>query len=215
MSLTLNNKYSVNLLPSRDIVPMTKFSDRTWLVSTSEAKEHLRVSFSDDDTYILRLTQAAQMFCETYTGQVFTPMTYTLFSDDWEGTMIIPNVSSIDSINSIKYWDDATPSVQQTWSATEYGLAKDIDRSRIYVKDTYSYPNLRNGLSNVEVEFDCEAPWERNSSDSGLDMLAKQAILITIADMYENRQSVVVGRIASSIPRTAEYLLDSMRIQRI
>ena len=46
-------------------------------------------------------------------------------------------------------------------------------------------------------------------------MVAKQACLITIADMYENRQSVIVGRIASKIPKTAQYLLDTMKIQTL
>jgi hypothetical protein len=31
--------------------------------------------------------------------------------------------------------------------------------------------------------------------------------------MYENRQSVIVGRIASTIPRTAQYLLDTLKVQ--
>jgi len=33
--------------------------------------------------------------------------------------------------------------------------------------------------------------------------------------MYENRQSVIVGRIASSIPRTAQFLLDTLKIQTL
>jgi hypothetical protein len=33
--------------------------------------------------------------------------------------------------------------------------------------------------------------------------------------MYENRQSVVVGRIASRIPKTAEYLMNTLKVQTL
>ena len=56
--------------------------------------------------------------------------------------------------------------------------------------------------------------WSANTL-TALSEVATQAVLITIADMYENRQSVIVGRIASSIPKTAQYLLDTLKIQTI
>jgi hypothetical protein len=33
--------------------------------------------------------------------------------------------------------------------------------------------------------------------------------------MYENRQSVIVGKIVSTIPKTAEYLMNPYKIQTL
>ena len=42
-----------------------------------------------------------------------------------------------------------------------------------------------------------------------------QAIKIMVSDMYENRQSVIVGKIVSEIPKTAEYLMQPYKIQTL
>ena len=206
--------YGHHHLPQRGIQPQTPTGDRTWLVSLDEAKEHLRVGHSDDDTYITRLTKAAQLVCESKCGQVFSECSFFMHCDNWEQTREIPEISGVNTITHIKYWDNADPSVQQTWSASNYSLAKGSQRSRIFLSPSSSYPSLRPGLENIEISFAARPTWDISASTS-LSEVAMQATLITIADMYENRQSVVVGRIASKIPKTAQYLLDSLKIQTL
>ena len=210
----ISSPFDFNHLPQRGLVKDTTAASRTWLVSLAEAKEHLRVGHTDDDTYITRLTQAAQLVCESLCGTDFTPMTYYLTCDTWEQTIEIPEVSPVRSIDHIKYYDTATPSVQQTWSAADYYLDNGSQRSRITLVDGAGYPQLRSGTGSIEVKFITKASWNLVST-TALSAVAVQAILITIADMYENRQSVIVGRIASSIPKTAEYLLNTMKIQTL
>ena len=208
----LYNQFNYNNLPARDIVPAGTRS--SWLVDLDSAKVHLRIGHTDADTYITRLTKAAQLFCENYAGQVFTDTDFIMTCDTWEQTKEIPNVSCIEGITHIKYMDDATPSAQQTWASSNYYLVKGIARQRIALSEDTDYPSIRNGIGNIEVKLEATPVWN-TAATTGLSQVAEQAVLITIADMYENRQSVVVGRIASRIPKTAEYLLDSIRIQRI
>ena len=200
--------------PQRGIIPMTTSASRTWLVSAADAKEHLSIGHTDDDTYITRLTKAAQLVCEKLTGMVFTPCDFIMECDNWDQTKEIPEVSLIKTISYIKYWDDADPSAQQTWPIQHYELSYFSQRSRIALVAGSSYPNLRDGIGNIEIKFGAKPNWSGNTL-TALSEVATQAVLITIADMYENRQSVIVGRIASSIPKTAQYLLDTLKIQTL
>tara|TARA_R110000851_G_scaffold30062_3_gene82172 strand:+ start:3023 stop:3655 length:633 start_codon:yes stop_codon:yes gene_type:complete len=201
-------------LPQRGILPLTPSSERVWMVDLASAKEHLRIGHNDDDTYITRLCKAAQLVCENYCGSSFSVMEWNFTCDTWEQTMEIPEVSGIRLITSIQYMDNADPSVQQTWAASNYLLENISQRSRIILVDGKSYPSLRNGVGNIKILLVGQPVWNV-AFTTDLNEVAFQAVLITIADMYENRQSVVVGRIASKIPKTAQYLLDTLRIQTL
>ena len=201
-------------MPQRGIIPMTTSDSRNWLVSLADAKEHLRVGHTDDDAYITRLTKAAQLVCEKLTGSVFSPCDFVMQCDNWEQTKEIPDISVVKSITYIKYMDNANPSAEQTWADTNYYLVNYSQRSRIALVDGSDYPDLRDGIGNIEIRFIAKPLWSVNTL-TALNEIAFQAILITIADMYENRQSVIVGRIASRIPKTAEYLLETLKVQTI
>ena len=41
----------------------------------------------------------------------------------------------------------------------------------------------------------------------------RQAVLLTIGNWYQNRQSVVTGTIATDLPLSSQYLLDQYKIQ--
>ena len=193
---------------------MSTSSGRTWLVSLADAKEHLRIGHSDDDAYIERIIKASQLLCEKLTGTVFTPCDYIMECDTWEQTKEIPEVSGIKLITYIKYMDDSDPSVEVTWSDSNYYHVFYSQRSRIALVDGKDYPNLREGIGNIEIKFTAKPMWSLNTL-TALQELAYQAVLITVADMYENRQSVIVGRIASRIPKTAEYLLAQLKVQTL
>ena len=195
--------------PQRGIVPVMRADERTWLVSLSEAKEHLRVGHTDDDHYITRLTQASQLVCENLTGTDFTPNSYSMYCDTWDQTKKFQMflVSEQLDLLCIRTQMD----FKQSGILPNYYLAPGSQRSRIALVDGSSYPEIYDGIQNITIEINTQATW----GSTALSMVAFQAILITIADMYENRQSVIVGRIASKIPKTAQYLLDTMKIQTL
>ena len=189
---------------------MSLSDERVWLVRLVEAKEHLRVGHNDDDLYITRLIHAAQLVCENLTGSDFTPCNYVYHCDNWFQTKDIPEISNVGQIISIHYKD--TSGNLTLWNPSNYYLANGSQRSRIELYDGKSYPDLYDGIQNINIQFSTIPTWGKTTN---FNQVAFQAVLITISDMYENRQSVIVGRIASSIPRTAQFLLDTLKIQTL
>ena len=51
------------------------------------------------------------------------------------------------------------------------------------------------------------------SSASDVPEIIKQAILLTIGNFYENRNSVIIGRIATELPQNVKWLLDTYKVQ--
>ena len=43
--------------------------------------------------------------------------------------------------------------------------------------------------------------------------IIKQAILLTIGNFYQNRNSVVIGRIATELPMNVKWFLDTYKVQ--
>ena len=181
---------------------------REMIVSLSEAKTHLRILHTDDDTYITSLIKAAQLTAEYYCNTDFTSCNWTYTCDLWNQTQKLPHGQWFKILN-IKYYDDN--GVQQTWAATEYDVDIGTIPNRITLKQNKTYPSLRDGVANITISLVSTGENYNNNYTE----VAKQAVLIMLTDMYENRQSVVVGRIASSIPKTSQYLLDTLKIQTL
>ena len=51
---------------------LTKTTSGTEILTTAEAKTHLRVTHSAEDTYIATLIKVAQQYAEKYCGGSFT-----------------------------------------------------------------------------------------------------------------------------------------------
>jgi hypothetical protein len=59
-------------------------------VSVSEAKEHLRVDISDDDTYIGSLITAARKYCEEYLDRALVSQQLTMRMDTFPYEFELP-----------------------------------------------------------------------------------------------------------------------------
>tara|TARA_R100000655_G_C2991256_1_gene193143 strand:- start:1877 stop:2497 length:621 start_codon:yes stop_codon:yes gene_type:complete len=199
---TWNNLPQIGL--RRDVFDVA----RTTIVSLAEAKAHLRILHSDDDTYITSIINAAQLTAEYYCNNDFTPCQWTFTCDLWNQTMKLPHGQWF-KIQKISYYDDNGS--LQTWASTEYIVDLDTMPNRITLRENKTYPSLRDGVANIFINMTSVG----DEFDNGYTQVAKQAVLIMLTDMYENRQSVVVGRIASSIPKTSQYLLDTLKIQTL
>ncbi len=206
--MSIFNNFSANHLPQRGLTRTTKSGQRPYLVSLDDAKQHLRVAHTDDDAYITNIIEAAQLTAEYQCNVDFTLCQWLFTCDLWNQTISIP-YGQVDKILKIDYWDDQSTSVLQTLPLSQWYLDKGSEPARITMVDPYNYPSLRNGTGNILVTFVTQA------LDLYYQQVAKQAVLIMLTDMYENRQSVIVGRIASTIPRTAQFLLDTIKVQTL
>ena len=93
-------------------------------------------------------------------------------------------------------------------AASNYVADGSIKPARIYFTPDASIPTTFEIPNAVNVTFTLGF-----TAASQVPAPIKQAILLTIGRYYEIRQDVVTGTIATSIPKTVEFLLDPYRIQ--
>lgn len=185
------------------------------IITTAEAKTHLRVDFNDDDSYIDSLILAAQDVIENYCNIKIMNVEITQYCDYWQDTFQLyfspVQNSGKASINYIKYYDDSPTPVLQTWPQTEYIFDKFSAPMRIGLRDIDSpsndYPDIASQLKAIEIQYNVGYT---NIADVPKGL--KQACLILVGQWYENRQEAVVGRSVGRIPMTATYLMNRYRI---
>ena len=156
-------------------------------VTTAEAKSHLRVDISDDDTLIAGLVTAARQYAELYTGQSFIERTYRADLPDFFDDMCLP-FGPVTAISSVKYYDTSSPNALQTWAASNYTLQRD----RVRRNNGVSFPSVGVQYDNVQITY--TAGWLDQSSPRAANIpdTVKQAILLMVGDLYENREANIL-----------------------
>lgn len=179
-------------------------------ISRDDAKEHLRVTHTDDDDYIDALIAAARARLDGITGilgRALIDQTWTLELDEFpaNGEIRIP-LAPLSSITQIDYRD--ADSVSQTLATSVYTTTKRNGVSYVVRKDGQSWPAIDNDPDAVTVTF--VAGYGEAGSDVPPALIA--AMKLHIGHMYENREAVVVGTIASDLPLGYEALVDPFKI---
>lgn len=174
-------------------------------ITTAEAKTHLKVSGSTEDTYIDSIISAARTSVERYLGRALITQTWKAYFDDWDDKMNL-GLAPVASITSVKYYDE-TASLTVLTSTLYY---EDLisEPARIVRKYDSVYPELETQRPNgIVVEF---VAGYGAASDVPGDI--KHAIKLLVADYYDNKGEVVVGTIAVRIPGHIKNLLHSYRL---
>jgi len=180
---------------------------KTQIVSTADLKTHLRITFSDDDTYIDELELAAVRRLEEFTNRFLLETTVTQYGNKFSDLEILfksPVQAGSERVSS--FTDGAW--LLMAISETEFVYA--IEPSRLYIRPTASLPVADDVFEAWKVSYDVGY-----ASVADIPRPLIQAIKIMVADMYENRQSVIVGKIVSEIPKTAQYLMNPYKVQTL
>jgi len=178
----------------------------TPVISTANAKLFLKVDISDDDTLIDSLVTAATQSAQEYTNRFFIDTTITQYGTTFNDLKELYK-SPVSSITHIKYYDD--DNVQQTVAGTVYNVVPAIEPTRVELKVDQSYPSVADRSDAVE----CKYVVGYGAAASDVPQAIIQAVYLTIGHWYQNRQEVVIGRIASQLPMAAKYLLDQYKVQ--
>ena len=186
-------------------------------VTRGEAKSHLGVEHSNDDSMIDSLIEAARQACEVETGRQFCLARWEMRLDAFptSGTQRItvprPPLWTVESIQYINSDGNLT-----TFGPTEYLVDKNSEPGRIKAAFDKSWPEARDEMGAVRVTFLAGyAPYEVGSPTDyahNVPKAIKQAILLTVGDLYMNRENVNIGNIVSDIPGTAKMLLLHHRV---
>ncbi|MDV2503086.1 MAG: head-tail connector protein [bacterium] len=184
-------------------------------ITTDEAKAHLRVDITDDDTLIDSLVNAARLYAEGFTSRALITQTWDLFLDDFPASpgrlrqeaIIVPK-APLQSITTVKYLDTAGD--QQTLAASKYRVDAKSHPGRITPAYGEVWPTTRGVINAVEVRFIAGY----GDAETDVPQQIIQGMLMLIGHLYENREAVIVGTTASNVPQATEYLLWPYRLFR-
>lgn len=190
-------------------------------VSLSEAKAHLKEDLSDNDTLIDRLITTARRMCEAYTGLSFVTqervikMDYFPICDRFKGNEIIVPYGPVQSIDGFTYID-SDGDEQALTENTHFKVDKHSEICRLYpISDNAvsSWPsNAANLPHAIEIEY--TAGYD-DVSYNPLPEEVKQAMLLQIGAMYQNRQDEVVGTtstISTELNWNSKAILDNIKV---
>ena len=178
----------------------------TYPVSLTEAKSHLKVDTTADDTYITSIIKAATQLSEEYTNRYFIDTVTDQTCSDFAQLQTLFK-SKVSAVAHVKYYDNDNS--LQTLSATIYDTQLQYEPSQIQLAENQSFPSITKRNDAVVARYTVGY----GSSASDVPEIIKQAILLTIGNFYQNRNSVVIGRIATELPMNVKWLLDTYKVQ--
>lgn len=171
-------------------------------ITTAQAKEHLRITHSDDDTYIAAITLAASEWCEEFQNKVYVQREVIDYLDAFP-TEIRPRKSPLISVDSIKYYD--TDGNLQTLANTVYDVGTYKEPGRIALAYEQSWPSIRMMINAVTVTY--QAGWVARAN---IPEEIKHAVKLMVGHLYENREAASQVNL-KSIPIGIQSLLSMKR----
>jgi len=167
------------------LAPVRTVAPASTPVSLVEAKAHLRVDHSDDDTLITGLIAAATDHLDGYTGILGRAIITQTWRQDFyrfSPQMRLP-LHPVASVSSVTYYDG--DNVQQTLSENIYELLADGAGPYIARKADQTWPGTKNREAAVAATF--------IAGEATAPAAIKTAILLMVAHLYENREAVAEG----------------------
>jgi uncharacterized phiE125 gp8 family phage protein len=187
------------------------------IVSLIDAKKHLRVDHSDDDSYITGLVAAASTWVDApgWIGRAFGVQVLELatdrFGDCCRAWIDLPFPPVIE-ILSVRYIDP--DGVETTMSPDDYELAF----GKIRPKYGVSWPAVRCQSDAVRIEYRA-GYGTPDASDppvyaNAIPAPVKVAILMLVGQWYQTREPVTLGQTVEHLPFAVEALLSPYRVFR-
>lgn len=172
------------------------------LVTLSEAKNHLKISYSEDDQLIQDCSDFAQAYIQAESGLWLGEQTWRYFLDAFpcDRTITIKK-GPIKSITSIKYLD--ADEDQQTLSASKYVFARDLYRSRIVLRSSESWPDLPCLPQAVEIDIvgGYKVGADTAAGETELPKDLRKALFLLINHYFEYRELVYTGLQLREFPK--------------
>lgn len=185
-----------------------KTAPTTEPVTTAEAKTHMRVSTSDDDTYVGTLITVARKHVENIVGRALINQTWNYYLPCFPydaGYIEIP-IGNLSSVSSIKYTNSSNS--ETTWTASNYIVDTYNTPGRIVLAYNQTWPSfVEKPVNAVNIEFVAGY----GSSAANVPEGIKHAMLLLIEHWFNNRE-MLTDLNMKEIPETVNALLSPYRI---
>ena len=147
-------------------------------ITLAEAKLHLRVDDTAEDSLITALISAARETCEDRIEGTVPVTGWRLTLDAFPDAIKLPR-GPVASVESVKYID--TAGVQQTLSPLDYVV--DTVSSPGYIVPAFgkAWPETRDQINAVEVEY--------TAGSATPPAAIKAWLLLAVGDMYAHREA--------------------------
>ncbi len=177
-------------------------------ITLAEAKAHLRVDEADEDDLVTRLIGAAVAKVEGPRGLGLAIMErqWALSLHTFPRSIVLP-LGPVKAVNTITYVDPA--GAQQTLDPADYHADLKGEPAEIEPAFGKSWPATRNQRGAVTVTFTAGYSDAATVPDD-----LKTALLMTVAHLFENRETVHLGSGVTEIPDTAKAILERYRAGR-
>jgi len=171
-------------------------------LSLEEAKDHLRVTGSEEDSLINNLITAVRNEAENYLNRVLITQVWDLYLDSFPAYSITLNKTPVQSVTSIKYYDGDNS--LQTWAATDYDIDHYSEPANIFPAFGKYFPVSSGRINSVIVRMTC------GYGDSGdVPDAIKSGMLMYLTYLYDNRGDATT----TGIPHAVWNIWNNYRIR--
>jgi uncharacterized phiE125 gp8 family phage protein len=168
----------------------------------AEVKSYLKIDDSNEDSMLNTLIKGARMVAESYLNQGLITQTVTEKLDRLGNPTIYLSVSPVLAVSSFQYANSENTTA--TFAATDYVVDTFSKPARLNLGYGKTWPTLYGNINDVTITYTVGYGTE----SSAVPFQIRQAILLMVADTYENRQDYV-----KRLPTASQYLLDQYRVQ--
>ncbi len=183
-------------------------------VTLPEAKAQLYVTDTADDMLITSKIKAARWLVEKYLNRALVQQTWKLQLDAFPAIIRLAR-PPLNSISSIQYVD--TDGTTQSLDTSKYQVDNISEPARIVPAYGETWPNTRGQIGAVTVTYVAGYDGDGASPEdltANIPQTIKDAILLLVTELYENREVSVIGTILS-YNSTIESLLFAHRVRPI
>lgn len=187
-------------------------------VSLTDVEAQCRIgSLSDESLAVERFIVAVRQKAEAVTRRALITQTWELVLDAFpagRGVIALP-LPPLQSVVSIIYTD--ADGIEQTLDPLAYRAITDAEPAYIIPAYGLSWPSALNDVAVVRIRFTCGyGPISGIGEDTATNVpeAIQQWILLNVANLYENRETVIVGKNSLvEINTLADSLLDDFRVR--
>lgn len=182
-------------------------------IPLADAKRHLNVSTTYDDTLIGDLISAAGSYTEARCGRAWLRQLRSMKMDGFDDKRYVysreirPPVSPLTCVESITYVD--SNGTTQTLSTTAYRVDTGTRPGRITEEYDNTWPDTYGVANDVTISYYAGFGTSSNSTYTHVPANVRHAVRMLVGHWYRNREAILQGTISKEIELGLGALLES------